>query len=173
MPTSGGSISQIDELVVKLNGLADPAARAVTVELLRAVMNLHAEAFERVLEIVAASAPEIIAELGADELVSRVLALHGIHPHDFEVRFARAIDKLERFFDPRGAGIQVIEASPELIRIRFNGSRPGSGPTARKAIEDAIYEAVPEIGELIVEGIDVQQATGFVPLASLLTAQQV
>jgi hypothetical protein len=101
-----------------------------------------------------------------------VLVLHGIHPDDFETRVARAIDKLEHFFDSRGAGIQVLEAAPELIRLRFNGSRPGSGPAARKTIEDAIYEAAPEVGELIVEGIEMQQEPGFVPLASLLTTEQ-
>ena len=172
MTTADGRISQLDELFDKLDALPDRAARALAVDLVQVVMNLHADALERALDIITASAPEVVAELGADELVSRVLVLHAIHPDDFEKRFARAIDKLERFFDSRGAGIQVLEAAPELIRLRFNGSRPGSGPAARKTIEDAIYEAAPEVGELIVEGIEVQQEPGFVPLASLLAAQQ-
>ena len=172
MTTAGGSISQIDELLLKLDALPDRAARAVAVDLVRAVMNLHADALQRALDIVTASAPELVTELGADELVFRVLVLHGIHPDDFETRLARAIDTLERFFDSRGAGIQVIEAAPELVRLRFNGSRPGSGPAALKTIEDAIYEAAPEVGELIVEGMEVQPEPGFVPLASLLSAQQ-
>jgi hypothetical protein len=170
--TAGGSISQIDELLLKLDALPDRAARTLAMDLLQAVMKLHADALQRALDILTASAPELATELGADEFVSRVLVLHGIHPDDFETRFARAIDKLERFFDSRGAGIQVLEAAPELIRLRFNGSRPGSGPAARKAIEDAIYEAVPEVGELMVEGIEVKQEPGFVPLASLLAAQR-
>ena len=167
MTTADGSTSQLDELLHKLDALPDRAARALAVDLVQVVMNLHADALQRALDIISAS-----AELGADELVSRVLVLHGIHPDDFEKRFARAIDKLERFFDSRGAGIQVLEAAPELIRLRFNGSRPGSGLAALKTIEDAIYDAAPEVGELIVEGIEVQQEPGFVPLASLLAAQQ-
>ena len=169
----GCSISEIDELVLKLNALPDPAARAVTVELVRAVMSLHAAALERVLDIVGSSAADVIKALGSDDLVSRVLVLHGIHPDDFHTRLARAIDELQRFFDSRGAGIQVLEAGPELVRVRFLGSRPGSGPAARKAIEDAIYETVPEIGELIVEGAEEEHEPGFVPLASLLATQQV
>jgi len=170
--TAGGSIAQIDELLLKLDALPDRAARALALDLVQAVMNLHADALQRVLDIVTASAPEVVPELGGDELVSRVLVLHGIHPDDFETRFARAIDRLERFFDSRGAGIEVLEAGPELIRLRFTGRRPGAGPAAQKAIEDAIYEAVPEIGELIVEGIEAPQEPGFVPLSSLLAAQQ-
>ena len=46
-------------------------------------------------------------------------------------------------------------------------------PAARKAIEDAIYETVPEIGELIVEGAEEEHEPGFVPLASLLATHQV
>jgi hypothetical protein len=168
-----GSISQIDELVLKLNALSDPAARTVTVELVQAVMSLHAEALERVLDIVGSSAPDVIKALGSDDLVSRVLVLHGIHPEGFDARLARALDQLERFFDSRGAGIQVLEAGLELVRVRFHGSRPGSGLAARKAIEDAIYEMVPEVGELIVEGVGEEHEPGFVPLASLLAAQQV
>jgi hypothetical protein len=57
--------------------------------------------------------------------------------------------------------------------VRFNGSRPGSGPAARKAIEDVIYEMVPEVGELIVEGAAEERESGFVPLASLLAPQRV
>ena len=64
-----------------------------------------------------------------------------------------------------------VEAEPELIRVRFTGNRPGAGPAARKVIEDVIYEAVPEVGELIVEGAAEEHESGFVPLASLLATQ--
>jgi hypothetical protein len=171
MTKAGGGISQIDELMLKLNALPNPAARAVAVELVQTVMNLHAAALERVLEIVAESAPEVIQALGADDLVSRMLVLHGLHPDDFHARLARAIDELQYFFDSRGAGIEVLEAGPERIRVRVNSSRPGSGPAAREAIEDVIYETVPEVGELIVEGTAEEHESGFVPLASLLAQQ--
>lgn len=171
MSNAGGGISQIDELMPKLNALPDPAARAVAVELVQTVMNLHAAALERVLEIVAASAPGVIQALGADDLVSRMLVLHGMHPDDFQTRLGRAIDELQCFFDSRGAGIEVLEAGPERVRVRFNGSRPGSGQAARKTIEDVIYETVPEVGELIVEGAAEEHGAGFVPLASLLASQ--
>jgi hypothetical protein len=98
MPTGNGGISQIDELMLKLDALPDPAARAVAVELVQAVMNLHAAALERLVDIVAASAPEVMEALGTDGLVSRMLVLHGIHPDDFDTRFARAIGELQSFF---------------------------------------------------------------------------
>jgi hypothetical protein len=177
MTPAGGSpskesIARIDQLVASVQALPDPSARAVAVELVQAVMSLHASALERMLEVVATSAPEAVELFAADDLVSSVLVLHGLHPDDFETRLARAIDGLLRFFDSRGAGIEVLDAGPEAVRVRFTGSRPGAGAAARRVIEDAIYEAAPEVGELIVEGVEEEPEAGFVPLASLLASQQ-
>jgi len=169
---SKDSIARIDALVAEVQALADPAARAPAVELVQAVMTLHATALARMLEIVASSAPETVEALGGDEVVSRMLVLHGLHPEDFDTRLARAVEKLERHFDSRGAGIAVLEAGRDVVRVRFTGNRPGAGPAARRAIEDAIYEAAPEVGAVIVEGAGEEHEPGFVPLASLLTAQQ-
>lgn len=166
---SNESIAKIDELVNRVQALADPTARALAVDLVQAVMNLHAAAFDQVLKIVGSSAPETVQTLAADDIVSRVLVLHGLHPDNFDVRIARAIDKLQRYFDSRGGGIEVLEAGPDLVRIRFTGNRPGSGSAARNVIENVIYEAAPEVGELVLEGVEEQhEAAGFVPLESLL-----
>ncbi len=170
MTAADDGISQIDELILKVNALPDPAARAVAVELVQAVMRLHATALQQVLDLVSVSAPEVVGRLAADETVSRVLVLHGIHPDNFDQRFARALDRLQHYFDSRGAHIEVLDASAELVRVRFQG-RPGSGAAARKVIEDAVYEAAPEVGELIVEGTEVEHEPGFVPLESLLATQ--
>jgi hypothetical protein len=164
-------VAEIDELVRKVQQLPDPA-RTISVDLVQAVMNLHAAALERMLEVVAATAPATIEALAADELVSRVLVLHGLHPDDFTARLERALDRLQRHFDSRGARVEVLEAAPEVIRVRFTGNRPGAGAAARKLIEDVIYEATPEVGSLIVEGVEEEQPEGFVPLASLLATSQ-
>lgn len=161
------SIARIDELVRKVEALPDPAGRALAVELVQAVMTLHAAALARIVQI----APEAVASIAADELVSSVLALHDLHPDSFETRFARVVDKLQRFFDTRGSGMEVLEASPDGVRVRFTGRRPGAGAAAKATIESAIYEAVPEIANLLVEGVEEENGPGFVPLSSLLAAQ--
>src|SRR6516225_9423191 len=91
----------IEELVRKVETLPDGGA---AVELVQALMALHADAIARMLEIAGANA---VAAMAEDELVSSVLALHGLHPHDFETRVRRAIDKLQLHFDSRGAGIEL------------------------------------------------------------------
>lgn len=158
--------AKIDELIQQVMAWRDPAAKDLAIELVQAVMALHASALERIVQ----AAPQLLPVIAGDELVSRVLVLHGLHPDNFATRFARAMDHLERFFDSRGGRIEVLEAGPNEVRIRFSGNRPGAGTAARQAIEDAIYEAVPEVGELTVEGGE-EREPGFVPLASLLANQ--
>lgn len=160
-PTSG-----IDELISKVQGFPDAAARECALELVQQVMQLHASALERILEIADAAAPHTVELFGADELVSRVLVLHGLHPDDYPTRFARVTDRLRGRLD-----IEVIEPGPEVVRLRVAGGRPGSRAAARRVIEDAIYEAIPEIGELIIEGAEEERQTGFVSLESLLASQ--
>jgi hypothetical protein len=165
------SIARIDELLPRVQALPDAAARTLTAELVQAVMSLHAAALQRMVEIAATFAPDSLKAMGSDPLVSPVLALHGLHPDDFAARIARAIAKLRQYFDSRGAGIELLEAGPDLVRVHFSGSRPGSGQAARPVIEDAIYEAAPEVGSLIIEGAE-DHEPGFVPLASLLAGQR-
>lgn len=166
------AISKIEELVEQVQSIADPAAREVSLELVQAVMALHQAAIERVLEIAGEEAPGMIAVMSADDLLSRVLVLHGLHPDGFETRLSRAIERLQKHFDSRGAGIEVHEAGPDTVRIRFTGKRSGAGAAARVTIENAIYEAVPEVGRLVVEGIPEEQEAGFVPLASLVSSER-
>ncbi len=166
-------INRIDDLVQQLERLPDASARTLATELVNAVMALHAASLERILAIIAASAPDTLRALAADDQVSPVLVLHGLHPDTFEMRLLRAVEKLQVFFDSRGAGIELLDAEPHLVRVRFTGRRAGAGAAARQLIESAIYEAVPEVEALVIEGATEEHEAGqFVPLASLLATQQ-
>ena len=166
------SIARIEGLVAQVEAMPDPVARDAAVELVRGIMELHAAALERML-CIAADAPQMIAALAEDELVSRVLVLHGLHPDDFCTRLARAVGRLAQYFDSRGGSIELLEAEPDLVRVRVVSKRPGAGVAARRAIDEAIYEAVPEVGRLIVEGVEEDRGQDFVPLASLLTDRRI
>src|SRR3954451_9712869 len=113
MPATGRpskeSIARIDELVNSVQALPDRAARAAAIELVQAVMSLHATALERIVEIAGASSPETVQAMALDDIVSRLLVLHGLHPDDFGTRLGRALDALERHFDSRGAHLEVLE----------------------------------------------------------------
>src|SRR5215469_13461556 len=147
--------AKIDELVRKTEALADPKARTIATELLQAVMAFHAGALEQLMEIVCAKCGQAAIEaLAVDDTVSSMLVLHGLHPEDVETRIGRAIEKLRMYFDSRGGKIALLDASPEGVRVRFTGHRPGSRSAAKQVIENAIYQAAPDLQDLIIEGVE-------------------
>jgi hypothetical protein len=167
--TRARTIARIGELVSKTETIADPAARHAAVDLTQAVMELHAAALSRAMEIVAASGGDrTLDALAADDLVATVLVLHGLHPDDTETRLRRAFDKLRAFFDVRGAGLSLISVDSTGVHVRFQGARPGDGTAARQVIEDTFYEAAPEIERLTIDGLEERRENGFVPLTDLL-----
>lgn len=168
------SIGRIEQLVRKAESLPDPSARSLAADLVQAVMEYHATALERILQVVAAHDQEgsTIDELTSDELVSSVLVLHGLHPSDLNTRIHSAVEKLRQFFDPRGT-IELLEVSAELVRVRFTGKRPGSGEAAKQVIEDALFEAAPEIQQLVVEGTEGQSDSNFVSLKDLVATLEI
>lgn len=160
-------IARIEALVRKAESLSDPAARTVTIELVQAVMDLHSAALGRIVEI--ASLRGSIDGLLSDDLASSILVLHGLHPEDVLARVARAMDKLSRHFDSRGARVELLNLDPGAIRVRYTGRRRNA--SIRQTIEDAIAEAAPEIASVVIEGLDEEPETGFVPLSVLTAAQ--
>jgi hypothetical protein len=155
---------QIEELVQKVQALPDPAARQTALDLVQAILDLHADALERMMEIVAGgeSGPAIIEALVADPWASGILLLHDLHPLDLETRVARALD--DPAFRSRGATVELISIQGGVIRVRIDG-----GPGLKQAVEKALWEAAPEAVELLVEGGAVQASSNFVPLEALLT----
>jgi Fe-S cluster biogenesis protein NfuA len=167
-------IGRIDQLVRKLEAGADPALRAVAKDLMQSVMDLHSAALDRLLEIIAQAGggAVLIDHLGADDLVGSLLVLYGLHPADFETRVRRGIEKIDALLRSRGATIDVLEIDGDAVNLRFHtNGHGGCGSTAdglKTAIQDAIYEAAPDVATLVVEPVERQSAgSGFVPLESL------
>lgn len=164
------SFAHIDELVRRVELLPDPFARDAALELVQAVMGLHRSAIERILETV--NAGGAMEALASDQLVSSVLAMHDLHPDDLETRIGRALEKLQFHFDSRGAGITLLKADAETVRVRYTAARAGAGEAARRLIEEAIAEAAPEVANVVIEGVEEGHQNGFVPLADLVATQR-
>ena len=166
---SQAAIARIEALVRDAESLPDPHAREAALELVRAVLALHATALERMVAAISGcdGGARALEAVVSDDLVSSVLALHGVHPESVETRVRRAFDKLCVFFDSRGGRIELLSLDSEGVRLRVSGSRPGFGAAAHQAIEDAIYQAAPEIGSVEIEGAEDPAGAGFVPLEVL------
>ena len=165
-------IQKIEALVHKIESLVDPAARASALELFQLVMDLHGASVERMMNIVfEAGEPgqAIIDNLGRDDLVGSLLLLYGLHPLDLETRVIQALDRLRPHLRSQGGAVELLGIQDGVVRLRLEQSANGCGSSAqslRVALEEAIYDAAPDITGLEVEG-GVAQAfsSGLVQLA--------
>ncbi len=169
-------IDKIEELVRRAESLSDPKAREIAVDLLQAVLDFHAAGLDRVMEIAADSgtAGEVIIErIATDDLTSSMLLLHDLHPDDLETRINRAIQKLHDMFTSLGAKLSLIAIEPGTVRLHFESARTWSGTPVRASVENAIFQAAPEIVSVIIEGLKETPPANFVPISDLLIGLRV
>src|ERR1700733_2133804 len=166
-------VQRIGELVGELENIAEPEARAGAKALVQLILDLHAMGLERVLEIVANNGDlgqRAIDDLGQDPLVSSLLVLYGLHPLDLETRVEQAVEKIRPQVRKGGGELELLGQAAGVVQIRLEvtGHACGStGKTLKKLVEDAVYEAAPDVVGISVEGLDEGASTGFVPLGKL------
>jgi Fe-S cluster biogenesis protein NfuA/nitrite reductase/ring-hydroxylating ferredoxin subunit len=163
-------MQKIGELVAKIESMADSAAKTSARELVQSLMDLHGRGIERMLDIVAEAETqkiELIDELARDQLVSSLLLLYGLHPVEMESRVMQALDKVRPYLQSHGGNVDLLAVEDGLVRLRLEGSCHGcasSALTLKLAIEEAIYEAAPDVTALSVEGVVEQRSSGLVTL---------
>jgi Fe-S cluster biogenesis protein NfuA len=166
-------VQRISSLVTELDSVVDPAARAAAKQLLQLVMELHGTGLERMLEVASQSGEQgshLIEQFGRDPLVSSLLVLYGLHPEDLETRVTRAVERLRPTLRKQGAELELLGVDDRGVRVRVgtNGHSCGSTTQALKAtVEGAIYEAAPDVGNLLVEGLEEKPASTFVSIDKL------
>jgi Fe-S cluster biogenesis protein NfuA len=147
---------RVDKLVGRLDSCSDPELRAVALELVQTVVELHGAALDRMLESIARTpaGEQALDEAIKDDLVASVLLLHGLHPDPMETRVLRALDKVRPYLSSHGGDVEFVSADKGVVHIKLLGSCgscPSSSITLKNAVEDAVYEAAPDIVELIAE----------------------
>lgn len=169
-------VQRIEELIEKIDSVANPQLRSSAVELVQSLMELHGEGINRLLEIVAEdhSGQAIIDTMGEDELVGGILMLYGLHPVDFETRVRKALDKVRPYLKSHGGNVELLAVDEGVVRLQMQGSChgcPSSAMTLKLAIEEAIYEAAPDVSEILVDGVVEQPVVApvLVPLQRIRT----
>jgi Fe-S cluster biogenesis protein NfuA len=167
-------VQRIGELVGELENISEPEARVGAKALMQLLLDLHGVGFERVLEVVAKNGDtgqQIIDDLGRDPLVSSLLVLYGIHPLDLDSRIARAVEKVRPQVRKGGGDLELLSNQEGVVKLRIQVTEHAcgsTGKTLRKIVEDALYEAAPDMNSLQIEGLEEQAgSSGFVPLGKL------
>lgn len=169
------SISSMEGLIRKLENLADPEARTTAAELIRTVLDLHRRALGQIVKELnhIQFGPEFLDKIARDPLVSNVLLLHGLHPVRIQARVSAGLERIEPYWKSAGYDLKMVEVGGANLQIQFQKLRGGgeSTPALRSLIENAILNAAPEVENLMIEGLEENQASrrgGFIPLSKLL-----
>jgi Fe-S cluster biogenesis protein NfuA len=140
------------------------------------LMDLHGTGLERIMEVVFQSGEggaKIIDDLGQDPLVSSLLVLYGLHPDDLQTRVERKLKQMVSKLHKMGAEARLVDVVDGKVRLRATVNTHSCGSTTRTlqaTLEEAIYEAAPDLSSLVIEGLEEPTAPGFVALEKLLGA---
>ena len=179
MPASTDIQSQlksIEALVHRIETANDPALTATARELMQLLMEFHGAGLERMLEIVHQTSPSgvsVVDALGRDDLVRSLLLLYGLHPDTLETRVIQALEKTRPYLKSHGGNVNLVCVNDSgVVELRLEGNChgcPSSSATLKLAVEEAIYNAAPDVTAIVVEGQVQEQAPtlGFVPIAQL------
>src|SRR5580704_17673288 len=170
-------LQSIEALVNRIENVADPALKATAKELVQSLMELHGAGIERMLEIVrqdATSESSIIEALVRDDRVRGLLLIYGLHPDSLETRVAQALEKTRPYLKSHGGNVNLVGVDDlGAVTLRLEGNChgcPSSSATLKLAVEEAIYEAAPDVIAILVHG-EIQElpatTLGFVPLSQL------
>jgi hypothetical protein len=165
-------MNKIGDLVSQLN----TEERAKSRELLEAVMDLHGEALDRILQRLRGAGEvgeALMQSLTEDSVVSSVLLLYGLHPLDFETRVRQAVEKLGASLRTSGVYADLIGIDAGVIRVRFRGVDSAALARSVKAsMEEELYAAAPDAESVATLGLEKFAAPDFVPLEMLASAER-
>lgn len=152
-------IERVQVLQEELEDLADPRGRAAADELVGAVVELYGEGMRRIvatLDDAGDGAAEVREALAADGVVASLLLVHDLYPVPLSDRVTEGLDKIRPYLDSHGGGVELLEVTDGVARIRLEGSCktcPASSATLELAVKQALDEAAPDLAGLVVEGI--------------------
>ena len=147
---------RVEKLAARLESAGDPEIRGTALDLVQSVVELHGVALERLIELLLATTAGEQA-LGAaleNDLVASMLLLHNLHPDDLETRVRRGLEKARPYLQSHGGDVELAAVRDGIVHLRLHGtcgSCPSSSVTLKNAVEDALFEAAPDIVEIISE----------------------
>ncbi|BCW69584.1 NifU family protein [Arthrobacter sp. NicSoilB8] len=157
-------------------GAGGAVARGRAEELVRQVTDLYGSGLARILEILDDRGQldqATLDALTADELVSSLLVIHGLHPQDLETRVTAALDSVRPYLGSHGGNVELLDVSTEgVVRLKLLGTCqgcPSSSVTLKFAVEEAIETAAPEVTAIeVVEAESQPAGPAVIPVDALL-----
>jgi Fe-S cluster biogenesis protein NfuA len=163
--------ARIEALIQEVARFSDLHARTTTEELVQALLDMYGEGLARILELTAqgeAQGSALIAEFAHDDLVGSLLLLHGLHPVAIETRIAEALDGVRPYLKAHGGSVEFVNIENGVAHLRLTGGGcngcSSSISMLKQALEEAIYNAAPDLDGLQVEEVSDLPARSGVPV---------
>ncbi len=147
---------RVEKLAGKLDQAGDPEVRAAALELVQSVVELHGAALQRLIDrcLETADGERVLNAALQDDLVGSMFLLHSLHPDDIETRVRRGIEAVRPYLKSHGGDCELASIHDGIVRLTLHGtcgSCPSSSLTLKNAVEEALFEAAPDILEIIAE----------------------
>jgi len=150
---------RIEQLLDELQRTAGPNTWPRVEELVRRLVDLYGDGLDRLLGHARAAGADA-ARLGdaaeADDVLSGLLLLHGLHPRPLEERVERALARVRTYLGAHAGGVEWLGIDAHgTARLRLLGNCdgcPSSLATVETTLRAALEEAAPEIADFHVEG---------------------
>jgi Fe-S cluster biogenesis protein NfuA/nitrite reductase/ring-hydroxylating ferredoxin subunit len=148
--------------------------RAQTEQIIQALMELHGIGISQMMDIIweeGAVGEAIIREkLPQDDLINALLLMHNLHPLHLADRVQGALDKVRPYMQSHGGEVEVLSVEDGIVRLKLGGSCDGcasSAMTMKYAVEKAIFEAAPDVVEVIAVGLERPTVQSIIALDSI------
>lgn len=150
------TVTRVERLLESVEQMPEATARATATELAQSLIDLYGEGLDRIVAILAEQDDGTLARrLAADELVAHLLLVHGLHPVAVEDRVRDALASVMPYLESHGGSVELLGIERGVVSLRLQGSCsgcPSSALTLKSAIEQAIFEAAPDVEEVLAEG---------------------
>jgi Fe-S cluster biogenesis protein NfuA len=145
---------RVEKLAATLEQAGDPEVRAAALELVQSVVELHGAALQRLIDkcLETGEGERVLTAALEDNLVAGMFLLHSLHPDAIETRVVRGIETVRPYLKSHGGDCELVSVRDGIVRLKLHGtcgSCPSSSVTLRNAVEEALYEAAPDIVEII------------------------
>ena len=156
--TMSAKLARVEVLTDVVERCRDTEVRTSARDLVRIILDLHRDGIARMLEHLGAAGAAgqgIAAVLARDSLVASLLVLHELHPENLETRVRRALEEVRpRLRSQHGGNVEFLTVVGDTVKLRLSGgcgNCPSSATKLRKAVEDAILAAAPDVVTIEME----------------------
>ncbi len=169
---------RIETLTQEVSAFSDAQARETVQALLQELLDMYGEGLARILELTRhAKVPgfELIKTFADDELIGSLLLLHDLHPVDVHTRVLRALNEVRPYLQSHGGNVELIKVVEGVAYLRLEGSCKGcaaSTITLKQTIEEAIYQAAPDLDNIETEGVTEPPLSAPMPVTFMPTRRK-